>query len=88
MDEKSKRTDLSSSRNEGEGNKTAGRQYNEAQRRFVESGQVEDKAREAEEALDGAEKAELQKAEAIGKGHSAGEDPKVKGKNQNRNATT
>ena len=44
-------------------------------------------AREAEEALDGPEKAELQKAEAIGKGHSAGEDPKVKGKNQNRNAT-
>jgi hypothetical protein len=67
MDEKSKRTDLSSSRNEGEGNKTAGRQYNEAQRRFVESGKVEDKAREAEEALDGPEKAELQKAEAIGR---------------------
>jgi hypothetical protein len=66
MDEKSKRTDLSSSRNEGEGNKTAGRQYNEAQRRFVESGQVKDKAREAGEALDGAEMAELQKAEAIG----------------------
>jgi len=80
MDEKSKRTDLSSSRDEGEGNKTAGRQYNEAHRRFVESGQVEDKAREAEKALEGAGKAELQKAEAIGKGHSAGEDPKVRAK--------
>jgi hypothetical protein len=80
MDEKSKHTDLSCSRNEGEGNKTAGRQYNEAQRRFVESGQVEDKAREAEKALDGPEKAELQKAEAIAKGHSAGEDPKIRGK--------
>jgi len=84
MDKKSKHTDLSSSRNEGEGNKTAGRQYNEAQRRFVESGQVEDKAREAKEALDGPEKTELQKAEAIGKRHSAGEDPKVRGKKPNR----
>ena len=80
MDDKSKHTDLSSSRNEGEGNKTAGRQYNEAQRRFAESGQVEDRAREAEKALEGTEKAELQKAEAIGKGHSAGEDPKVRAK--------
>jgi len=71
---------LSSSRNEGEGNKTAGRQYNEAQRGFVESGQVEDRAREAEKALDGPEQTELQKAEAIGKDHSAGEDPKVRGK--------
>jgi hypothetical protein len=80
MDKKSKHTDLSRSRNEGEGNKTAGRQYNEAQRRFAESGQVEDRAREAEKALDGPQKAELQKAEAIGKGHSAGEDPKVRAK--------
>jgi len=80
MDEKSKHTDTSSSRNEGEGNKTAGRQYNEAQRRFVESGQVEDKAREAEKALEGPEKAELQNAETIGKSRSAGEDPKVRGK--------
>ena len=80
MDEKSKHTDTSSSRNEGEGNKTAGRQYNEAQRRFVESGQVEDKALEAGKALEGPEKAELQKAEAIGKSRSAGEDPKVQGK--------
>jgi len=84
MDKKSKHTDLSSSRNEGEGNKTAGRQYNEAQRRFVESGQVEDKAREAEKALEGPEQTELQKAEAVGKGHSAGEDPKVQPKKPNR----
>ena len=83
MDEKSKHTDLSSSRNEGEGNKTAGRQYNEAQRRFVEFGQGEDKAREAEKALGGPEKAKLQKAETIGKGHSAGEDPKLRGKKPN-----
>jgi hypothetical protein len=83
MNEESKRTQSNTSRNEGEGNKTAGRQYNEAQRRFVQSGQVEDKARKAEKALDGPDKTELQKAEAIGKGHSAGEDPRVCGKTPN-----
>ena len=34
----------SDSRNEGEGNKTAAREYNKAQRRFVQSGKVEEKA--------------------------------------------
>jgi len=51
------------SRNEGEGNKTAAREYNQAQRRFVESGKVDEKAREAEKSLD-TEKAELERAEA------------------------
>ena len=37
--------------NEGEGIRTAARRYNEAQRRFVRSGQVEEKAREAKKAL-------------------------------------
>lgn len=64
-------------RNEGEGNKTAAREYNEAQRRFVESGKVEEKGREAEKALD-SDKSELDRAEAIGKRHSHGEDPAVK----------
>jgi hypothetical protein len=66
-----------SSRNEGEGNKTAARQYNEAQRRFVQSDAVEEKAREAEKAIEGREKRELDKAEAIGRRHSHGEDPEV-----------
>ena len=66
-----------SSRNEGEGNRTAARQYNEAQRRFVQSDAVEEKAREAEKALGSDEKRELDKAEAIGKRHSHGEDPEV-----------
>jgi hypothetical protein len=61
--------------NEGEGNKTAAHQYNEAQRRFAQSGKVEEKAREAEKALDGPEEEALQQAEAVGKRHSAGEDP-------------
>jgi hypothetical protein len=67
--------------NEGEGNKTAARQYNEAQQRFAQSGKVEEKAREAEKALDGPEKDALQQAEAVGKRHGAGEDPAVKKQN-------
>ena len=67
------------SRNEGEGNKTAAREYNQAQRRFVESGKVDEKAREAEKSLD-TEKAELERAEAIGKRHSHGDDPALKRK--------
>jgi hypothetical protein len=64
-------------RNEGEGNKTAARHYNEAQRRFVQSGQVEEKAGEAEKAVEGRERRELEQAEAIGKRHVAGEDPAI-----------
>jgi hypothetical protein len=62
--------------NQGEGNKTAARHYNEAQHRFAESGKVEPSARRAEKALD-RDKAELQRAEAIGKRHKAAEDPEV-----------
>jgi len=53
--------------NEGEGNKTAAREYNEAQHRFAQSGKVEEKAREAERAMASPERAELERAEAIGK---------------------
>jgi hypothetical protein len=67
-------------RNEGEGNRTAARHYNEDQRRFVGSGKVDEKAREAERALDGAERRELEHAELIGKRHAAKEDPEVKRK--------
>ena len=63
--------------NEGEGNKTAAKEFNEAQRRFAESGPVEEKARDAEQALDGPERRELEAAEAAGKSHIAGEDPEV-----------
>ena len=66
-----------SSRNEGEANRTAAREYNEAQRRFVKSDAVEEKAREAEKALETKEKRELDRAEAVGKRHSHGEDPEV-----------
>lgn len=65
-------------KNEGEGNRTAARQYNEDTRKFVRSGQVEEKAREAEKAREGDERSELEKAEEIGKSHTAEEDPEVK----------
>lgn len=68
----------SESANEGEGNRTAARHYNEAQQRFVRSGKVEEKAREAEKAIEGDEGPELERAEAEGKRHIAEEDPELK----------
>lgn len=66
-------------RNEGEGNRTAAREYNEAQQQFVRSGKVDQKAREAENDLNkDSIRRELEHAEAVGRRHSAGEDPAVK----------
>jgi hypothetical protein len=67
-----------SQRNEGEGNRTAAREYNEAQQRFVRSGKVGEKAKEAEKAVEGKEGEKLREAELIGKRHIAEEDPEVK----------
>lgn len=64
------------SRNEGEGNRTAARQYNQSQQSFVKSGKVDEKARAAERALD-AEKRELERAEAVGRKHEKAEDPEI-----------
>lgn len=63
--------------NEGEGNRTAARQYNQDTQQFIKSGRVPAKAQEAMAALDGAEGQELRRAEAAGKSHSHGEDPEV-----------
>jgi len=74
-----KRKEFTQQRNEGEGNRTAAREYNQAQQRFVKSGQVEEKAREAERDLDKVSiRRELEHAEAVGKRHIAEEDPQVK----------
>jgi len=54
-------------RNEGEGNKTAARQYNKDQREFVKSGRVGEAADEAAQAVSGNEKNELKRAEEIGR---------------------
>jgi hypothetical protein len=61
--------------NEGEGNRTAARNYDRKTEAFAKSGKVEQKAREAAAALDGPEAEELAKAEADG---IAG--PKIAGK--------
>ena len=63
--------------NEGEGSRTAARQYNEAQHLFVQSCNVEKKARVAERALGTPEKRAMDRAEAIGKSHKRAEDPAV-----------
>lgn len=72
------RKNTTGQRNEGEGNRTAAREYNKAQQDFVRSGSVEEKAREAEAALEGKEGEELRRAEEKGKQHIAEEDPQIK----------
>lgn len=63
-------------RNEGEGNKTAAREYNQATTAFANSGKVKPAADEAKRSLDGAEGKDLKKAEEIGKAPGKGV-PKV-----------
>lgn len=54
-------------RNEGEGNRTAARQYNEDTQEFVKAGRVNDAAKEAEDALQSGERDELLRDEATGR---------------------
>jgi hypothetical protein len=49
--------------NEGEGNKTAARRYNQATEQYSKSGRAETAANEAKEALEGPEGDELREAE-------------------------
>jgi hypothetical protein len=53
--------------NEGEGNRTAARRYNRATEEYARSGRVEPAAKAAEKALEGPERAELERAEEAGK---------------------
>lgn len=64
-----------SSKNEGEGSKSAAKAYNKDQQAFVKSGKVDAAAEKARKAIDGAEKDELKAAEAKGRARSHGEDP-------------
>ncbi|PPD42681.1 MAG: hypothetical protein CTY15_11965 [Methylocystis sp.] len=57
-------------KNEGEGNRTAAKQYNDSQRKFVESGKVEPAAKDAERALETEEAEELKRAEEKGLAHA------------------
>jgi hypothetical protein len=79
-DRKQKPSQSSEPQNEGEGSRTAAKKYDQDARRFAESGKVEQKAREARDAVDGPEGKELASAEAQGRQHSKGEDPEVTGK--------
>jgi hypothetical protein len=47
---------------QGEGNYDAARQFDDQERAFVKKGGVEQKAREAEEALDGPEAEDIERA--------------------------
>jgi hypothetical protein len=53
--------------NEGEGNKTADREYRKGTEAFVKSGRVEEQAQKAAEALDSDEGKELREAEEKGR---------------------
>jgi len=68
---------MPSRKNEGEGSRTAARAYNEKTRRFAESGRVEESGRKARQAIEGGEKAELERAERKGKSKARGEDPAI-----------
>jgi hypothetical protein len=72
------RKEFTQQRNEGEGNRTAARDYNQAQQRFVKSGQVEERARQAERDIRNEDiRRELAHAEVVGRRHAAGEAPEV-----------
>jgi hypothetical protein len=53
--------------NEGEGNKSAARNYDNATEAYVKSGKVEKAAQEAKKAVEGPEGKELREAEEKGK---------------------
>lgn len=56
--------------NEGEGSRTAAKDYNERTGKFIRSGRVAASAKEAERAMEGKERSELEKAETFGKRHA------------------
>lgn len=60
----------------GEGNYKASREYNDATREFVESGQVDEAAKQAKPRTR-QEQEEMRQAEKAGRDKSKGEDPKL-----------
>ena len=62
---------------EGEGSYSGSKDYNERTKKFVDSGKVEEAAKNAEPQSE-EEKQAMQKAERIGKKHAKGEDPALK----------
>jgi hypothetical protein len=66
---------MAGQRNEGEGNRTAARRYNKDQQEFVKSGRVEKAARDAEQAMRGKEREELERASKEGAKRAKDHDP-------------
>ncbi|MGE0095001.1 MAG: hypothetical protein AB7M05_02595 [Alphaproteobacteria bacterium] len=64
-------------RNEGEGNKTAAKEYNKAATEHAQSGRSEAAARKARQAMDTPEGTEMREAEIEGKRHAKDEDPQL-----------
>jgi hypothetical protein len=62
---------------EGEGSYTGSKDYNERTKKFVESGKVDQAAKDAEPKSE-QEAHEMQKAERIGKQHAKEEDPALR----------
>lgn len=56
--------------NEGEGSRSAARDYNERTDAFIRSGRVEESAKKAEKAMDSSERKALTDAEKIGRSHA------------------
>jgi hypothetical protein len=69
-EEKQKQGGASSSANEGEGSRTAARDYNQRTEDFIKSGKVDPSAKKAEKAIEGDEAKELAEAEKIGRSHA------------------
>jgi hypothetical protein len=74
-----KRNDNDTSRVEGEGSYSGTKDYNERTKKFVESGKVEEAARNAEPKSE-EEKQAMEEAERIGKARAKGEDPALRKK--------
>jgi len=70
------RDTTSDDRVEGEGSYSGTRDYNERTKRFIESGKVEEAARNAEPKSE-EERQAMREAERIGKERSKGEDPEL-----------
>ena len=66
--------------NEGEGSKTAAREYNQKASEHARSGKSDPAAKEAEKAIEGDEATDLQRAEDEGRKHIAEEDPELREK--------
>jgi hypothetical protein len=63
---------------QGEGNYEAAKEYDDAQRKFVESGKV-DAAAQAAKPKSKAEEEDMKRAEEVGRSHAKEEDPAVRG---------